>query len=181
MEDMTIARWTPLVALLAAASFVACGSFGSAELPSTTSPESGAADADGGSPESGPGDAGPDADAPSACRVDPDAGCDDGGCEPRCPVVGDFVGDLVRFEAEGTKQRLRMLTDCHRYDCVVNDDKDGDGGYDCASPGIGHVGRVCSSGLVNGTCALKALVNLGVNNEDNCNNDVCTYTCQRIE
>jgi hypothetical protein len=111
-----------------------------------------------------------------------DAGCGTS-CDDRCPAVGLLLGDTLRVEAQGNMQDLRSLVDCHRYHCAVLFDQDGDGGFDCRMPGLGYVGRACSFGFGKGTgtdCRVGTVIRIGVDAENDCNANVCTYECERI-
>lgn len=177
-----------VVAVALAGGIIAgCGSF-SASGEGTMSPEGGAdrdsaADApDGegmpdasndGATSSDAMDAGDALDAKTNCAGD--AGCAGSACSARCPAIGNFVGDRLRFEAVGSSIHVRSLTDCNLYECLVIVGTT----QACANVALGHVGRACSSSNP-GSCGLGEPFNIGVADDDNCGQSSCTYSCQQI-
>ena len=104
------------------------------------------------------------------------AACASNNCMSRCPTTGGG-GDLFRFEGQGATQQVRSLSDCHAWTCqVIND---ADGGFDCHNPGIGHIGRVCSSSNPS-DCSPTAFANFGLGDGTVCGASSCTYACERI-
>ena len=186
-----MANWVRNLAvagLLAAAVVSGCGSFAEADGAGTGGPDAGAEDAtdsevtDAARTPDAPTDASVSSDAMDAADAldartlcTGDAGCLNGSCSTRCPATGNFVGDRMRFESVGSTLRVRSLTDCKLYDCVV---KFGDV-LTCSNPAIGHVARVCSSSNPS-SCALGEVFDLGFAKDDSCAEAPCTYTLMHI-
>ncbi len=184
---MRTAVWTPLLLMTTAVAFAACRSSSYGAADSVEEAEGGAPDGaatdgattEGGSLDAQPADGGvADGDVPLQCT--PDAGCDMAACVDRCPMSGSVNGDLVRLEAvSDAGLTFRALTDCHSFACTVVFDDSNDA-FNCASPTVGRIGRVCSTNT-GGPCPSGSLLSLGVNNANNCGVELCTYSCQRIQ
>lgn len=183
-RDIKWARRVAVVGVVAAAIIVGCSDFAADNASDAGAPDGAARDGSGGRVDGAVRDAsaGGDAmdaadarDAMPACTPVADSGCEDGGCKTRCP--NPFFPDSMKFEVEGAGQELRNLTDCSRWRCNVIFDTDA-GPFACERPGVGHVGRVCSSS--NPSLCPPQDVNLGLGNDGTCAKSSCTYACQRI-
>lgn len=181
---MSWGRDVTVAVLVVGGVLAGCSVFGADnDAPAEQAPDSAAGDDGPEEASSGMSDAaaGSDAldaadalDAKTNCSLPTDGGCSDGGCESRCPAIGNFAGDSMRFEGVGVKQRIRSLVDCNLFECAVSN-----GSVGCENPGLGHVGKVCASNMSAG-CPVGGSIDLSLGNADNCGKVDCTYRCTRL-